>query len=98
MRLRFIVAALCVSSCFGGLPRVVRRYPEQPSPYAPTNTVVQAERGGVVRFAEFDRASANASLRDDAYKLMHDECGGPYKTVNEWASDGYRFIDFPCQK
>jgi len=45
------------------------------SPYAPVN---EASRGGVIKYLNQGARFVVEKRREDAYKQMHEACGGPY--------------------
>lgn len=51
-----------------------------PSKYAPVNIET---RPGLVRYAWSRDEETNADRRDEAYKMMHDACGGDYRLLDE---------------
>lgn len=74
-----LAAALSIAS--GSTQQVSKRGSEEGSadPYAPVNE----GKGGTVKYVVTFMDSKTAANRRDAYKQMHDHCGGPYKITSE---------------
>jgi hypothetical protein len=90
-----LAAAVLAAACTAG--NVNSSGPET-KPYAPTNNTAD----GDVRYLNAGAKSVRDKRRDDAYRKMHDFCGGPYEIVREedeeapLMSGPFRRIWFRC--
>lgn len=71
------LAPIAVALSFGCSASMVSRPGSTtPNPNAPVN---EASRPGVVKYNNGGLASIRQSRRNDAYRQMHEACGGPYR-------------------
>jgi len=70
-----LAGALLLSGCTATMQTTTR----QSTPYAPTNEI----RGGTVSYLDEGADFMRTRRREDAYKKMHDYCGGDYRIVSE---------------
>jgi hypothetical protein len=73
-----IASVFCVLGCSA---KMVSTHGDSNSAYAPVNE--KSSRGGIVKYLNGGAKSVKAARKEDAYKKMHDFCGGPYKIVSE---------------
>jgi hypothetical protein len=90
-----LAAVLLAGGCSAG--KVNTAGPET-QPYAPSNNTAD----GDVRYLNAGAKKIRDARRDDAYKKMHEHCGGAYEIVREeddsapLMSGSYRRIWFRC--
>lgn len=75
----YLLALLLMTGCSASL----RTTTKQGTAYAPVNEV----KGGEVTYSDQGYKFVREKRRQDAYKKMHDYCGGPYKITNEGSSE-----------
>jgi hypothetical protein len=73
-----VFSAILLSGCSADM--VVRPGGGSASQYAPVN---ESSRPGIVKYLNEGAQSVKEARRQDAYKQMHNACGGDYKIVAE---------------
>jgi hypothetical protein len=78
--LSFVLACALLSGCMTGSSMVVRPGGQSNSQYAPLN---EKSRFGTVKYLNDGYRFVKEARRENAYKQMHDSCGGDYRIINE---------------
>ena len=73
-----VLVAIFLSGCSAS---VVATRGNSTSQFAPTNE--KTERGGTVKYLNQGYQFARSARREDAYKKMYTQCGGPYRITSE---------------
>ena len=76
----FVMSSLLLSGC--ATTQMVSSHKKSNSPYAPINE--ESTVRGTVRY-EIGSNAAMEKRREEAYKRMHEHCGGPYRIEAEGA-------------
>lgn len=100
----FIVILFILSGC--GAKNVVKPGGKSDSKYAPQN---EASRNGIVKYLNDGSSYIVKSRREDAYKIMYQNCNGKYNIVNEkvgskgganrhasYSFPEYMYIEYKC--
>ena len=92
-----VLTYFVLSGCAAQVKMMSMPGTESSSPYAPIN---EKTRGGLIRYLDEGGQEKREARREDAYKKMHDACGGKYRIESESEAHtmehDYRYFQFSC--